>query len=403
MIRYKEINMKLEINAEYHHARDIYNRLTNDGNDTRFNEELPLKQDALMKLFGMDSLELDPLLLLRQQLVDVFSVFQQLANQGYGKAYLPLAQMYRGGQGIEKNLDKAGYYSVLAYEWCFANQAMVDPEIWTDLAWLYEHEYGVVRSDEMDEEADFQCHYKHNREAAPFSQWYEHENNLDYSGDYYKRSDFALLWYRKAANRGYARAQCRMAFDYVENSVENKDLEVAALWYLWAALDGHIEAQFQLGCMFYRGDFVSDFSTFWDDRFEVKGYVNQAEFWLLKSAEQGHMEAQFSLAEAITYGADEDNFEVEEQKAMLWYMKAAQQGHVKAQIQVAYNYQCNSCEESSYINALFWFRKAADQGSADAQSSLKCLLNHLHRRYEALKKLEKNGLFKDCNAVCLEK
>lgn len=392
-----------EFNAQYHHSRSIYNRLTNDGNDTRFNEELPLKQGAQMNLFEVDAMELEPLLLIRQQLVEVFSVFQQLANQGYGKAYVPLAQMYRGGQGIEKNLDKAGYYSVLAYEWCFANQALNDPEIWTDLAWLYEHEYGVVHSDEMDEEADSQCYYKHDHEAAPFSQWYEHEYNLDYSGDDYRQSDFAMLWYRKAANRGYARAQYRMALHYQENSGENKDLEVAALWCLWAALGGHIEAQFQLGCMFYREDFVSDFSTFWDDRCEVKGSSNQAEFWLLKAAEQGHVEAQFCLAEVITYGADDDNFEDEEQKAMLWYMKAAQQGHVKAQVEMGINYQYGLGVEIDSIQSVFWYRKAANQGSADAQSSLKCLLNHLHSKYKALKELEQSGLFKDCDAVCSEK
>ncbi|MEI6268197.1 MAG: tetratricopeptide repeat protein [Methylococcaceae bacterium] len=395
--------MELAFNAQYRQARNIYNRLTNDGNEARFNEELSLKQDTQMNLFEVDYLDQEPLLVIRQQLVDVFSVFQYLANQSYGKAYVPLAQMYRGGQGIEKNLDKAGYYSVLAYEWCFANQALNDPEIWTDLAWLYEHEYGVVQSDEMDEEATYQSYYEHDHKEAPFSEWYEHEYNLDYSGDNYRRSDIAMFWYRKAANRGYARAQYRMALFYQENPSENKDFEVAALWYLWAALGGHIEAQFQLGYMFYRGDFVSDFSTFWDDRCEVKGSSNQAEFWLLKAAEQGHVEAQFCLAEMISYGADEDNFEDEGHKAMLWYMKAAQQGHVKAQVEVGLNYQRESCEEGSYIKALFWFRKAADQGSADAQSSLKCLLNHLNRKYEALKKLEQSGLFKDCDAVCLEK
>ncbi len=305
MIKYKEINMEFAINAEYRHARDIYNELTNDGNDSRFNEALPLKQDTQMNLFEVHALELDPLLLLHQQLVEVFSVFQQLANQGYGKAYAPLALMYRGGQGIEKDLDKAVYYSVLAYEWCFANQALDDREIWTDLAWLYEHEYGVVQSDEMDEEADSQSHYKHDRTEAPFSEWYEHEYNSDYSTDRYRSSDFAMLWYRKAANRGYARAQYRMALYYHEDPHEEKGFEVAALWYLWAALSGHIEAQFQLGYMFYREDFVSEFPAFWDDRCEVKGSSNQAEFWLLKAAEQGHVKAQFNLSEMISYEADE--------------------------------------------------------------------------------------------------
>ena len=124
---------------------------------------------------------------------------------------------------------------------------------------------------------------------------------------------------------------------------------------------------------------------------------------MLKAAEQGHVKAQFYLAEIISYEADEDNGEDEEQEAMFWYMKAAQQGHVKAQIQVAYNYQYGWVVEKDSIQSVFWYRKAAHQGSADAQYSLTSLLNHLHRKYEALKKLEQSGLFKDCDAVCLEK
>ena len=40
------------------------------------------------------------------------------------------------------------------------------------------------------------------------------------------------------------------------------------------------------------------------------------------------------------------------------------------------------------------FRKAAHQGSADAQSYLKSLLNHLHRKYKALKKSGKGDYSK---------
>ena len=101
-----------------------------------------------------------------QQLADVFTVFQKLADTGYGKVYFPLASIYRGGQGMSQNIEKAHYYSRLAFDWCSANQALKDPEIWSDLGCMYQSGWSVEQSYEQ-----------------------------------------AVFWYRKAAEQGHAAAQ----------------------------------------------------------------------------------------------------------------------------------------------------------------------------------------------------
>ena len=108
-----------------------------------------------------------------QQLADVFAMLQQLADMGYGKAFFPLASIYQGGQGISHNIEKADYYSRLAFDWCSANQALNDPEIWRDLGSMYYHGHGVEQDDEQ-----------------------------------------AVFWFRKAAEQGNADAQYYLGWIY---------------------------------------------------------------------------------------------------------------------------------------------------------------------------------------------
>ena len=155
---------RTEQDTRYRQARDIYNRITDYGWESRFNCEAMPKQAEQLDLFEDNPLQ--PFFAMLRQLADAFTVFQQLADKGYGKAYFPLARMYWGGQGISENIEKVDYYSRMAFDWCFANQGLNDPEIWCDLGWMYESGHGVEQDDEQ-----------------------------------------AVFWYRKAAEQGYANAQ----------------------------------------------------------------------------------------------------------------------------------------------------------------------------------------------------
>lgn len=67
-------------------------------------------------------------------LVAAFKTLRELAVEGYGKAYFPLATFYSSGWCIEKDVQQAKRFFALAFEWCQANQAKQDAELWFDLA-----------------------------------------------------------------------------------------------------------------------------------------------------------------------------------------------------------------------------------------------------------------------------
>ncbi len=59
-------------------------------------------------------------------LLAAYRILQQLADQNYGKAYYPLSIIYGECQSIEDGQSRAKYYSRMAFDWCFANQAKLD-------------------------------------------------------------------------------------------------------------------------------------------------------------------------------------------------------------------------------------------------------------------------------------
>ncbi|WP_411727530.1 tetratricopeptide repeat protein [Methyloglobulus sp.] len=153
-----------ELDARYRKARDVYDRITDYSWEYRFKcEDMP-KRDKQFDVFEDNPLQ--PYFDLLQQLADVFKVFQELADQGYGRAYFPLARMYWGGLGINRDTEKKEYYSRSSFSFCLANQTLNELEIWSDLGWMYDNGHGIQQ-------------------------------------DYQQ----AVFWYRKAAEQGYAIAQ----------------------------------------------------------------------------------------------------------------------------------------------------------------------------------------------------
>lgn len=94
----------------YRQAREVYNRLTDDG---------------LASWFGSKEREIP--------LTEAFNSFRQLATEGYGKAYFPLYTLYRGWQSIKADSAHSLHFLNLATDWLLNNQYLNDPEIWYDL------------------------------------------------------------------------------------------------------------------------------------------------------------------------------------------------------------------------------------------------------------------------------
>ena len=264
---------RTELDARYWQARDIYNRITDYGREKHFNADLLPKPSELVE--DKQLLQLQPFFVMIQQLADVFTVFQQLADTSYGKAYFPLASIYQGGQGISQNIEKADYYSRLAFDWCFANQALNDPEIWTDLGSMYYYGDGVEQD--------------------------------------YKQAAF---WFCKAAEQGNADAQLYLGRMYQGGRGVEKDIGQAIFWYRKAAGLDLATAQYDLGNRYEYSRSVEKGGILQDDE--------QAVFWYRKAAEQGKAGAQLKLGRMYESGRDVHK---DYKQAVFWYRKTAEHGH----------------------------------------------------------------------------
>ena len=176
-----------------------------------------------------------------------------------------------------------------------------------------------------------------------------------YKGENGKRQDIeqALSLFAQAAEQGHVEAQLDMAVFFHEKEQYTQ----AMLWYRKAADAGYAMAQFAIGNMYELGDcgLTQD--------------MNQALYWYRKSAEQGFASAQYSMA--VHYINNEKNYA----EGAIWLRKAAEQGHDKAQFHLGAFYENGLGVEKNLEEAKRWYQKSAEQGNEDAK---KKILEHGH-------------------------
>ncbi|MGH8809886.1 MAG: tetratricopeptide repeat protein [Noviherbaspirillum sp.] len=139
----------------------------------------------------------------------------------------------------------------------------------------------------------------------------------------------AALWYRKAAERG----------------VEQNPVQ-AAEWTRQAALQGNVEAQYNVALKYDKGIGVT------------RDY-RQAVSWYRNAAEQGHREAQYNLAGMYDSG---QGIAKNNRYALDWYRKAAEQGNPDAQFNLGMMYVGGEGVPRDPIQAYKWFSIAAANG-----------------------------------------
>jgi hypothetical protein len=173
---------------------------------------------------------------------------------------------------------------------------------------------------------------------------------------YYNSQNYtkAVEHYKKAAKKGYSKAEWKLGYCYENGQGVPQDYEAAASWYNIAALTGNVNAQNCLGIYYYKGQGVS------------QNYKKAIEWWR-KAAERGDAAAQCNLG--ICYengqGVSQNN-----EKAAEWYRKAAEQGEATAQCNLGICYKNGQGVPQDYEKAVYWYRKAAEQGDAIAQCNL---------------------------------
>ncbi len=151
-------------------------------------------------------------------------------------------------------------------------------------------------------------------------------------GDGVSQSDaHAYTWFMKAANQGHNRSKIMLESDKWQDFAASRDSggqkkssqrdssqqEITPEMveeYTLKAKQGDVDAQYNLGIMYYHGE-------------GIEKNLEEALFWFLKAAEQDDPDAQYNLG--FMYGKGE-GVEKSHEQSMQWFVKAAQQGHTEA-------------------------------------------------------------------------
>ena len=200
----------------------------------------------------------------------------------------------------------------------------------------------------------------------------------------------AVIWYRKAADQGFAGAQNGLGNMYSSGRGVAKDDMQAVVWYLKAANQEDEVAQYNIGSMYYNGKGVPKDdakAVAWYRKSADRGFAaaqhdlglmysigrgvakdeTQAIAWIRKAADQGDAIAQASLGAKYAEGGAVTK---DEQLAVSWLRKSAEQGDVAAQYNLGVMYEYGRGVSKDEPQAAIWYRKAAEKGAPLAQFAL---------------------------------
>lgn len=287
---------------------------------------------------------------------EAFVWFEHAAVGDDVDAQFNVAEMYYQGMGVEKNLEEAA-------EWYSRAAEQGDAEAQYKFAQMHEKGEGLEQDNELAYEWFLKAANQDHRDAQ-----FKLAKKHDLGEGVGKNLRVALSWYQKAAMNDHPDAQYIMGLmlDPNENSVcedsvdqhvldesLKKNWETSFQWYLKAANNHNIEAQYQVALRYQKGAGVLQ-------SFE------RALSWLQKAADNGVCQAQFDLAYQFYRGI---HIPRDEKKAFFWFQKAALQGHSTAQ------YLCGLLSETSDLGVnqhqvIHWYTLAANSGDVDAQRCL---------------------------------
>ena len=192
--------------------------------------------------------------------------------------------------------------------------------------------------------------YRAEQKRAAIEKYYNDGVKAYNTGNYSE----AVKWYRKAAEQGFALAQCFLGVCYEKGQGVPQNYTEAVKWYRKAAEQGNARAQNNLGVCYEKGQGVPQNYT-------------EAVKWYRKAAEQGNAIAQNNLGVCYYNG---EGVPKNYSEAVKWYRKAAEQGNAQAQFNLGYCYYHGEGVPQNYTEAVKWYRKAAEQGEAAAQYNL---------------------------------
>ncbi len=156
------------------------------------------------------------------------------------------------------------------------------------------------------------------------------------------------------AGTGNSQAQFEIATRYTHGYGVPQNYKLAAMWFLRAAEQGHVESSRLLGDLHATG-------------YGVTQDYNEAALRYEFAAINGNMFAQHSLALLHEKGLIP---QAEGKKAFRYYKLAAQQGYADSQTNLGVLYQEGKIVPQDYKKAHQWYLRAATQNDSRAQNNL---------------------------------
>jgi TPR repeat protein len=180
------------------------------------------------------------------------------------------------------------------------------------------------------------------------------------SGQGVEQSDQeSLVWLRKAAENGVAKAQFNLATMLDSGRGGKVDQEQAVVWFQKSAEQGIPEAQVTIGERSFFGEkgCQQDYAT--------------AYKWLEPLARQGRPDAQnlvgFMLENGFGVAANPS-------AAVAMYRKAAERGFAKAQTNLGLAFASGTGVQRDVVQALVWLQLASDQGEVGGKKAMENLM-----------------------------
>lgn len=273
----------------------------------------------------------------------------------------PLAQanagdMYRRGDGVEKDFDKARAWIQKAVD-----QGCEQGEY--GLAQLYFYGQGV----EFDLSKSAQWARKAAEKGMPEAQ-HQLASHLETGVGVQKNEDEAFHWYQKAGEQDYAYAQWALGKMFIEGRGVDRNLIDGYYWWSIATMPDEEHAKSEREKV--RQQMTDSQVRIAESR--IQAWRERQEFEIVRTRAESDWPSPSPEAKtllAIMY-LDGKGTPRNAALAYSWFLKAAQQGHAPAQYEVGVMLLNGDGVPKDDQLAAHWFRKAADQGDASAQQNL---------------------------------
>lgn len=277
-------------------------------------------------------------------------VCYHLAIEGDREAQFQLAEYY--SKGIEKNWE-------LAYQW-YKKSAEQD---YTPAM----HALSVCLINELGTEQNMQDGIKILTICAERGYMKSIQGiiyvYMNGHGGIKKNLNVAKKWAKIGAEQGDVACMSTYGVLLLVPAYGTCQTEEGKMWLQKAAQAGDAVAQYELGAMYYLGNYG-----------ENKDYV-AAKYWLSLASEQNHAIATFVLGLIYYKGLGvEQNME----KFVQLCLKSAQLGYGRAQICAALMYARGEGLPEVPEHAIYWAKKAVDQGEPGADRIYQTLLQYYY-------------------------